>query len=118
MSQSITLLTLSVMAASALAAERLVTAAGAYPPAGARAFGATKTAAAGSGELVPVGVLGTSVLTAGAPIAAKAEIQVGTDGKAVTRTTGAGVGIALQAAAGDGSPFEALLLPSGTPASP
>ena len=58
----IALLTLSIPAAAALAAERFVTTAGAYPAAGANADGVTCTAATAAGELVPVDVVGTSIV--------------------------------------------------------
>lgn len=47
----------------------------------------------GSGMIVPA--------TAGAAIAAGAQVEVGTVGKAITRATGIAVGIALMAAAAD-----------------
>ena len=49
MSGNISTLTLTVAAAGALAANRFVTQAGAYPSAGAAAFGVTRTSAAAAG---------------------------------------------------------------------
>lgn len=112
MTQKISLLTLTAIATGALAAERFTTAAGAYPAAGANAFGVTNTSAA-IGDRVAVDVIGTSVATAGAPVAANAYLQVGTDGKAITRTTGVTVAQALQAAAADGDRIEVLLISNG-----
>lgn len=112
MTQKNPLLTLTAIATAALAAERFVTAAGAYPAAGANAFGVTNTSAA-SGARVAVDVIGTTVVTAGAAIAANAYLQVGPTGKAVTRTTGVTVAQALQAASADGDRIEVLLISNG-----
>lgn len=111
MTQKISLLTLTIAAAAALEAERFVTAAGVYPSAGANAFGVTATKAA-NGELVGADVLGTAVATAGAAIAKGAYVQIGASGKVITRTSGAVVGQALQAAGADGDRFEVLLIPN------
>lgn len=116
MTQKISLLTLSIAAAGALAAERFVTTAGAYATAADHADGVTTTKAA-LGELVSIDVLGTAVVTAGAAISKNAYVQVGSDGKAVTRTTGIAVARALQAAAADGDRIEVLLIPNGPLAS-
>lgn len=111
---NISLLTLTVIASAALAASRFVTTAGAYPSAGGVPLGATRSDGA-IGDLVPVDVLGTSLLEAGAAIAADAPIMVGTDGKAITHD-GDGdkhaIGRTLEAAAGDGSVIEVLLIPT------
>ena len=115
MTQKISLLTLSTAAAGALVAERFVTAAGSYASAGGNADGVTTTKAA-LGELVGIDVLGTAVVTAGAAISKNAYVQVGSDGKAITRTTGATVGRALQAATADGDRIEVLLIPNAPPA--
>jgi hypothetical protein len=111
MTQKISLLTLTVAATAALAAERFVTVAGAYPAAKANALGVTTTQAA-SGEPVGVDVAGTAVATAGAAITKGASLQVGTDGKVVTKTDGVTVGVALQAASADGDRLEVLLVPN------
>ena len=111
MTQKISLLTLSIRAAAALAAERFITTAGAYPSAGGNADGVTTTTAA-AGELVATDVAGTAVVVAGGAIAKDAYVQVGATGKAVTRTTGAAVAKALQAAAADGDRIEVLLIPN------
>lgn len=113
--QSISLLTLTVAAAGALAADRFVTIGGAYPAAGGLAFGVTRTSAGAAGDLLPVDVMGTAIVQAGAAIAVGATVMVGTDGKAITHD-GDGdkhaLGRALEAAAGDGSLIEVLLIPS------
>lgn len=109
MTQKISLLAVSVTAATALLPERFVTAAGTYATAGGHADGATAIPAV-KGALVAVDVLGTTVVTAGGAIAQHAYVQVGSDGKAVTRTTGVAVGRALQAASADGDRIEVLLI--------
>ena len=112
MSQKTSLLTLTVIATAALAAERFITATGAYPASGANTFGVTNTNAA-IGERVATDVIGTTVVTAGGAIAEGAYLQVGTNGKAITRTTGVTVAQALQAATADGDRIEALLISNG-----
>ncbi len=111
MTQKISLLTLTVAASATLAAERFVTAAGAYPAAAGNALGVATTRAV-SGELFDVDVLGTAVATAGAAIAKNAYVQIDTDGKVITRTSGVAVGQALQAASADGDRIEVLLIPN------
>ncbi|MFC3716810.1 capsid cement protein [Luteimonas soli] len=112
MSQKHSLLTLTILAAAALTAQRFVTTAGAVATAAGNADGVAATDAA-IGDLVPVDVAGTAVVTAGAAIAAGAYVQVGTDGKAITQASGgAAVGKALEAASADGDPIEILLIPN------
>jgi Uncharacterized conserved protein (DUF2190) len=111
---NISLMTLTVIATAALVANRCVTLAGAYPAAGGLALGVTRSDAAVDG-LVPVDVYGAAVLVAGAAITAGATLMAGTDGKAITHD-GDGdkhpIGRALEAATGDGSLLEVLLVPS------
>jgi hypothetical protein len=109
------LFTLPVTAGATVLAERAVGANGQHAAAAGRMFGIARAGAA-TGEQFPVDVIGSAIATAGAPVALGAELQVGTEGKLITRTNGVGVAIALEAAAGDDSRFEVLLLPSGTPA--
>lgn len=104
----IAILTLSVTATAALAAHRAVELDGTYPAAGANSLGITNTAGA-SGDRVPVDVVGTTIATAGGAVAAGDELEVGADGKLVTKTTGKTVARALAAAA-DGELFEVLLI--------
>ncbi|WP_404314349.1 capsid cement protein [Prescottella equi] len=77
--------------------------------AGGRTCGVAKYAA-DPGELVGVARGASRVVrvTAAAPIAAFAEVEVGADGKAVTKTTGVSVGYATTAAATDGDAFISL----------
>lgn len=112
MTQKISILTLSIAAAAAIAAERFVTTAGAYAAAAGNADGVSQTEAA-IGDLFAMDAAGTAVVTAGGAIAKDAYVEVGADGKAVTRTAGIAVGKALQAAAADGDRIEVLLIPNG-----
>lgn len=64
-----------------------------------------------SGEQASVDVLGTSIATAGAAIADGAELEVGANGKLVTKTAGVVVARALQPASADGDLLEVFLLP-------
>lgn len=115
MSQKTALLTLSVAAAVALAAERFVTANGNYPTARQGAFGVTTTSAA-AGALVAVDTLGTTVVTAGTAFLKDGPLAVGPNGKAVPAEAGdVVVARALQAATADGDRVEVFLIPNATP---
>ncbi len=117
MSGNIAILTLTVAAAAATATARFVTSAGAYPAAGAKGLGVTRTSAEAAGDLLPVDVLGTTIVEAGAPITADADLAVDAQGRVVPLTAGkAGVGRALEAATAIGAQIEVLLLPSATAA--
>jgi hypothetical protein len=111
MSQKHSLFALSILAAAALTAERFVTAAGAVATAAGNAVGVAATNAA-IGELCPVDVLGTAVVTAGGAIAKGAHVEVGATGKAVTLASGKAVAVALEAAAADGDSIEVFLIPN------
>lgn len=112
MSQNISLLTLPVVLASACAAQRFITATGSPAGAGANALGVTRYGAA-AGATVPVDVLGTAVVEAGAAIAQGDTLKADADGRAITwATSGAKVAIALQAASVAGQLIEVLLLPN------
>lgn len=105
------LLTLSIVAAAALTANRFVTAAGAVPAANANAVGATRTGAS-AGDLVPVDVLGTTMVEAGAAISAGAALASTSDGRAATYASGVAVARALTAASAAGQLVEVLLIPN------
>ena len=110
-SQKISILTLSVVATAGLIAEQFVTSGGAVATAAGVAFGVSRTPGA-IGAQVPVDVLGTAIVTAGAAIAAGAYVEVGAAGSAVTRAAGKAVGQALQAAAALGDRIEIYLIQS------
>lgn len=111
---NIALLTLTAIASAAVAAERFVTSAGAYPAAGGLALGVTRSDGA-IGDPIPVDVLGTAIVEAGGAITADVPVMIGVDGKVVAHD-GDGdkhaVGRSLEAVAADGSSLEILLVPS------
>lgn len=113
-SGNISLLTLTVAAAGALAANRFVTQAGAYPAAGAAAFGVTRTSAADAGDLVPVDVHGTAIVETGAAVTKDAALMVDATGRVVPLTVGSKspVAKAMEAAGAAGAFIEVLLVPS------
>ena len=114
MTGNVSTLTLTVTAAVALAACRFVTQAGAYPAAGAAAFGVTRSSAEAAGDLVPVDVQGTAIAEAGAAITPDAPLMVDATGRVVPLTVGSKspVGRAMQAATAAGQQIEILLVPS------
>ena len=114
MTGNVSTLTLTVTAAVALAACRFVTQAGAYPAAGAAAFGVTRSSAEAAGDLVPVDVQGTAIAEAGAAITLDAPLLVDATGRVVPLTVGSKspVGRAMQAATAAGQQIEILLVPS------
>lgn len=102
------LLTITRTAAGTISKYLAVTLAGAVAGAGVEAIGFATTDAV-SGENFAVDVLGTTTALAGAAINAGAALEVGADGKVITKTTaGARVGWALFAA-GSGAPVEVLI---------
>lgn len=111
---NISLLALTVIASAAIAAERFVTTAGAYPAAGGLALGVTRSDGA-INDPIPVDVLGTAIVEAGAAIGADVPVMVTATGKVVAHD-GDGdkhaVGRSLEAAAADGSFVEILLVPT------
>ena len=114
MSGNISILTLTVAAAGALAANRFVTQAGAYPSAGAAAFGVTRTSAAAAGDLVPVDVQGTAIVEVGTGGVTKdAALMVDATGcvVALSGLSKSPVGRAMGAASAGGF-VEVLLVPS------
>lgn len=110
--QAIALLTLTVALTGTVTANRFVTAAGAQAVADSNTLGVARTAGV-SGDKVPVDVIGTAVVEAGAAIAAGATLESDASGRAVTwATSGGKVGIALEAATAAGQMIEVLLLPN------
>ncbi len=112
MQGSFPVMTHTVQATGTIAKETFVTVAGAQATANGPALGVTRIAAV-AGDQMPVDCLGSAIVTAGAAIAVGAAVQVGTGGKAITRTsTNTIVGTALSAAAADGDSIEVLLIPN------
>lgn len=111
--QSTSVLCHTIAAAGAIAAARFVTPALAQAGADANTLGVARFAAAAAGDKVPVDVLGTAVVEAGAAIAAGASLKSDASGRAITwATSGAKIGIALQAAGAAGEFIEVLLIPN------
>lgn len=111
--QKIEILVLTVTATAEVAAERFVTLAGAYPAAGAQAFGVSNFAAK-IGQQFPAITLGTAPVTSGAAIQKGQYVECDATGRAVPRVAGAVCGFALEAAGGAGQPVEIFLISGGT----
>ena len=108
--QSTPLLTVPRTLSGTVAAHRLVTIAGAQAGADAVTLGVAQTGGA-SGAVVPVDVIGTTIVESGAAITAGDTLKSDASGRAITWvTSGSKVGKALQAATGAGQFIEALLL--------
>jgi len=106
--QSISLLTLTVIATAGLAANRFTTGLGAYPVAGAGALGTTRSDAQVD-DAVPVDVIGTATVDVSAAVAKDQLIEVAADGKGVPLNAGVAVARALHSADAD-STVEVLLI--------
>lgn len=91
MKQSLPLLKLTLTATAAIVANRFVTGAGAQTGAAGNALGVAETAAA-IGEKLPVDVIGTAIVEAGAAIAANALVEADASGRAVTKSAGVTLG--------------------------
>lgn len=112
---NISLLTLTVTAAAALSACRFITGAGAVPAAGANCAGVTRTSAGAAGDLVPVDVLGTTMVETAGAIAANGLVETDATGRALAKNTGATLARMApgQAAATAAGQFvEVLLIPN------
>ena len=108
--QSIPVLTLTVAATGTIVANRFVTKAGAQTGADGYAIGVARTAAV-SGDKVALDCLGTATVESGAAITAGDTLKVDSSGRAITwATSGAKVGIALEAASASGQLIEVLLI--------
>jgi hypothetical protein len=107
--QSVPVLTLTVAATGTIPAHRFVTPAGAQAGADANTLGVARSAAV-SGDKIPVDVIGTAAVEAGATVAAGATVKSDASGRAITlASAGARVGIALQGGA-VGEIIEVLLI--------
>lgn len=108
--QSIALLTLPRKLTGNVAAHRLVTAAGAQAGADAVVLGSSCSAGS-TGDTIPVDTIGTTTVEAGAAIADGATLKADASGRVITwASSGAKVGVALQAAAAAGQFIEVRLL--------
>jgi hypothetical protein len=110
--QFMSVLTLTLAATGTIAANRLAKVDGTQAGAGDNTLGAVRTAAS-SGDKVPCDVLGTTIVESGAAITAGDTLKSDGSGRAITwATSGAKVGIALQAATAAGQFIEVLLIPN------
>lgn len=110
--QATSLLALAVTASGTIAANRFVTPAGAQAGAGANTLGVARAAAVATDKLT-VDVLGTAVVEAGAAVTVNATVKADSVGRAIDWvTSGAKVGIALEAATAAGQMIEVLLIPN------
>lgn len=109
------LLTVSIVAAATINADRFITHAGAVPAAGASCAGVARSQGA-AGQRVPVDVMGTSVIETGGAIAAGALVESDNLGRAVTASSGVVQGRLApgEVATAAGQYVEILLLPPRT----
>lgn len=105
-------LTLTVAATGTIAANRFITPGGAQAGAGENTLGVAATAAV-SGNKIPAAILGTTTVESGAAVTAAATVKSDASGRAIDwATSGAKVGIALEAATAAGQFIEVLLIPN------
>ncbi len=107
--QSIPVLSLTRTLTGTVVANRFVTIAGAATGAAAAALGVARTAGA-SGDEITIDVLGTTVIEAGAAIAAGVEIEADSVARGVTQSAGVVLGWSLEAAGAAGDLIEVLLI--------
>lgn len=100
-------------ATAAIEANRFMGFTGAVAAAAGTAAGLTYMKAKAN-EQVAVTMLGVAVAVAGGAIADGAELEVGNDGKAVTRNAGKTVAWALEAASADGDELSVFIVPNHT----
>lgn len=112
MKQSIPILSLTQALTGTVAANRFTTVAGIQTGADLNALGVSRVGGI-SGEKITVDVLGTSIVEAGAAVAAGATLKSDATGRGITWvTSGARLGIALEAAGGAGELIEVMLIPN------
>ena len=109
MQGSISLLVLNVVATAAIATGRGVTFAGAHSGAALAIFGVSRTSGA-IGDLVPIDVIGTTLMEAGAAVTAGSAVEVDSVGRCINFATGVKVGRALSAAAAAGTMVEVQII--------
>lgn len=113
MQNNIALLTLTVSAVGSIGANRFVAPGGAQAGAGSNALGVSRYTVL-TGEKLPVDVLGTTVVTAGAALAGGALLESDANGCAVPHANGVPVARVApgDSAAGAGSLVEVVLIPN------
>lgn len=105
------IVTLTIAATGTITAHRFVTPAGAQAGADANAIGVARSSAV-SGDRLPVDSLGTATVESGAAVTLGATVKIDAQGRAIPWvTSGARVGIALEAATAAGQFIEVFLLP-------
>lgn len=112
MINSLPILTLTSSLTGTVAAARFVTPLGAQAGSDANALGVARTAGV-SGDKIPMDILGTAVVEAGAAITAGDTLKSDSSGRAIPwATSGARLAIALAAASQAGDVIEAFLIPN------
>jgi len=113
MTQNVPLLTLSVEVAAdpGVAGDSFGTLDGQMAPAGGNAAGVYRSDGK-TGDMVPLDVLGTAVVIAGAAVAVGDELEVGSVGTAVPKSAGITVARAVTAASGLNERIEVLIIPN------
>lgn len=110
--QNLSVLALTAALTGTVTANRFVTPAGAQAGADANTLGVCRQSGV-SGDKATIDVLGTAQVEAGAAISAGATVKSDASGRAITwATSGAKVGIALEAATAAGQIIEVLLVPN------
>lgn len=105
--QQLVLTTTILCGVAAQLKRRFTTSVGTTPAAGAWCPGVVAVDT-DPGQQMPVNVSGIILVTAGAAIAADAEVQTDAAGKAITKAAGLALGRALDAAAADGDVIRIL----------
>lgn len=109
---NVSILSIGLTSAAALAQFQPVQATGAAAAAAGNAVGFAQNVVAASGTRFNATVLGTSIAIAGAAIAAGALVEVHTTvTQVVTKSAGIAIGRALTAAAAAGDQIEVLIIP-------
>jgi uncharacterized ParB-like nuclease family protein len=110
MAEKIPLLTISILAAAALSAEKFCTWAGAVPAANAAVAGVTASAAS-IGDQTPVQTLGVAIVTSGGAFAVGGQLGTDASGNAIAWASGSVVARAIDAATGSGQRVRVHLIP-------
>lgn len=114
--QSIPILTLTHTASGTINAQRFVAQAGDQAAEGENTLGVARTGAS-DGDLIPVDVLGTTIVEAGDDVTVGASLMSDANGKAVPQTVGNAIAAVCLQAGGDGDLIEVLLMPNALAAS-
>lgn len=110
--QSISVLTLSFTAAGVITAGRFVAPGGTQATAGANTLGVSRQDAVAN-DKATVEVLGTSAVETGGAISVNDTLKSDSVGRAITwSSSGAKIGLALEAATAAGQTIEVLLIPN------